>query len=65
MKEEIINYIDSLPNRELRPGLILKKIGYRYVYFVNIWYSSKIERYYIVDIYEYIFEGKEWGDILN
>lgn len=51
MKQKINDKMESLPGKEIRPGINVEKIGYKYVTVLDIWDETTIEKIDIADFY--------------
>ena len=52
MKKEIEEYIATRPEWQVSPGRYVDKIGNKYVYILDCWHHTTIEKVPIEDFYQ-------------
>jgi hypothetical protein len=51
MRKEIEEYYASIPEAQVDTGIYLDKVGYKYVYLLDTWYETSIEKVELEEFY--------------
>ena len=53
LRNQIIERLAAIPERQVSPGVYVKSIGYKYVHVINTWEKTRVEKMTLQEFAEY------------